>query len=643
MKKILLAVTLALIFLTSFNNIKVDATSELNHVVEFTDYSINGYYSFVLDNAADVYEENGNQFIRLTNKGKDYSSFHFDAEHILDRNGFYRIEMDVRYDSNYNSSNLFIGLLNFNLEQPIAWTLATSKSQLDSKVTAIPGSDFVHLSFDFSIEDYYSYFYKKIKIGIKTDNNENIFLDIDNIKVYRGTSLEFGEENIDKAVVGDFENFTVNDTLTLGTEGWTSDHTYYIPSFDRENQIIKTEEGNVLKLYTSIHSSTSITKFVDPAALNNTGWYKIQMKVKAGKKAYIECLGFRLQADKQTGYYADEVLFNTEGVNSNYWVTLEANFYVKNANSPAWVNLDIWYFNRADLTQNRNSENYLLIDDIQIFKAENNIEYKTDLMKNGSITDFRFSQGRTVYPVLSTEDYAYSRELLSKECFDMFETGYKLDVSSHKQKYFGSIKLDIPATVVDIDGYHAMLLTYDNTQLVKTFSSMTYMLHYFDFTINNVYKLSFDYKVNNADTDIIRFAFIGLDNLDDYMIDLYDATPGENYTKGINKDIFTYVVSDNGDCWYHVDLIFKPNTEFKSRVNSFRFLLQNNFNDENKFYFANLELLEYSKTKLEPLVEPYLAQPQTSAKGCEGSVFVSLCGIVVLLGATIVVDKKRRK
>lgn len=784
MKKIIILLTVLILVVIVGSKNEVMALESQKHIVELTDYSINSFYAFELDDAADIYEEDGNQFIKLTNKGKDYSSFYFESVDFLDRNASYRIEMDLRYDDNFDTTNLFVGLLTSNLSQPRAWTIATSKSDLDSKVLAEEQNGYKHLVFDFSIEDYYSYFYKFIKIGFKNEENEHIFLDVDNIKIYRGTEMSFTEENIDKSIPGDFENFVkddnylgdiewvfeddntclkitgekeinilekvlaketnqvrnyslefsvkksekfsgslsfeipnakvnetnidisnisttwstvtidftpkVNTNLTselilyfktnnpsvdnfimidnfkiirksnqenidalyngdvenssynLDQAEWTEDHSYYLLQNDLDNQIVRTKEGQVLKLYSENDESTSITKYMDVDALNHSGWYKITLDVKAGSEAFIECLGFRLQADKQIGYYVDEYLFNVDSINQYGWTTLEAKFYIEEQINPAWINLDIWYFNRADLLENQSENNYLLIDNIEVFSAINEIEYIDNLFANGIIEGFSKEQGRTIHDVISVSEFEYSRDLLSRNCWDIFEIGTKLDVCTKDQNYFGTIELDIPAEKVLEENYNAFLLSYDGKQLVKNYSTLTYILHYFDFSVNNTYKISFDYKIENADSNIIRFAFVGLDNYDDYMLNLYEAKIGENLTQGVNKDIYTYIISENGDGWLHAELVFKPNAEFKTRVNSFRFLLSNNFNTENKFYVANLELKEYSDEPLEPLVER--VEPVDS-KNYLPIIIVSSISIVMLLGTMtcIIIFIKKRK
>ena len=166
MKKIIILLTVLILVVIVGSKNEVMALESQKHVVELTDYSINSFYAFELDDAADIYEEDGNQFIKLTNKGKDYSSFYFESVDFLDRNASYRIEMDLRYDDNFDTTNLFVGLLTSNLSQPRAWTIATSKSDLDSKVLAEDQNGYKHLAFDFSIEDYYSYFYKFIMLII---------------------------------------------------------------------------------------------------------------------------------------------------------------------------------------------------------------------------------------------------------------------------------------------------------------------------------------------------------------------------------------------------------------------------------------------------------------------------------------------
>lgn len=791
MKKILYIslILLCVQFIFTFSITEVNAEEEDDYILELTNYGINGFYSFGADAPADIFEEsNGNQYLKLCNKGTSWSSFYFNSSKQISKNGYYRIQMDIRYDDDLNIDNFFIDLIDGNLNYRKSLNVPRIKDALDANTEAIENSDYRRFVFDFELTDYYSHYYKNVAIGFHNLGSESNNFDIDNINILYSEPLSFDEDvNIDDSVVGDFENFTntiyqgdyeilaengnnflkiisktagakvtkeisptVNEarnyTLKLKVKagnsfngklyfeipnaniskteidltaitsqwqtvsvdfkptantnktsylnfifesanvnednyvliddieiirqnnntnvdadyngnldgvvtnitksGWTSDHSYYFLDADTENSIIMDGNNQVLKLYSENNSNTAVTKFMDVEALKNQGWYKLQFKAKGGKDLYIETLGFRLQSEDQGGgYHANEVTLDSSLIHSEDWVTIEAAFYVPKTSNSSWINLDIWYFGRNDLGEHRSVDNYLLIDDIKIFKAESDITYGDNTFSAGEISGFVKSQGRVDRGLLSLDSYQYSRELLSKNCLEQFNVGKKFNEISYEQHYFGTIELDVPAEIVTEDNYHAVLLTYDGKSVVKNYSTLTYLFHEFDFTIKNAYKVSFDYKVENESTDIIRFAFVSHDNEDDFMIDLYTAKLGENKTAGVNKDIYTYVITDNGDGWYHVELAFKPNVGFKSRVNSLRFIIAGRFNENNKLYVSNLELKEYSNEELPALPEVRMPSNDVAVERNFNWIYIAIgCGVLVLAGAavTFVIIKKKR-
>ncbi len=631
----------------------VTFADESGFVVELTDYSINGYYAFALDGAADVYQESRGQFFRMSYKGARYNCFYFSTEDLINGNGTYKLEFEARTSEDLVTCNVFVGLLKEDLSQPCAWTVATSKREIDVMPESSDG--FHKVTLEFRIEDYFSQFYKYLKIGYDCTDNPAGYLDVDNIALYKGSELIYDEStNVDDTIGGDFENFTLltndGDTYTIPGNGWTADGSYYNLYGYNENSVVMEEGNRFLKLYDSTKADTTITKKLSVNGLKEAGWYKLKIDLKGGADFYSDNIGFRLQADGQIGYHGPETNIPASSVKKNKWSTIDVEFYVPNTSTSTWINFDIWVFLHNNDASYASVDNYLAVDNIRFYKAQNTIEFGDNLLPDGDLEGFKASQGRKEWGVMSTDEYAYSRELIKSDFIESFDTNTKLTTSWASQNYLGTIELDVPPVFGIEDGYYAMQLVHDGKSVVKTYASATYMLHNFDFTTKNCYKLSFDYKAISDDTDIIRFAFVSNDNEDDFMLDLYTATIGENKTEGVNKNVFTYVVKDNGDGWRNVELIFKPDAGFKSRVNSMRFLLMTNYNINNRFYIANFALTEYSNQQLLPLKStPTLGDETVSddKKESEGVLIPILCGVggVVVIGAaiTIVLCIKKRK
>lgn len=636
-------VSLILCALLLFSSVCTVAQSvsaqEADFVVELTDYSINGYYAFSSDNAADVYESARGQFFRMSYKSAQYSSFYFSVEDLINGNGTYKLEFEARASDDLVTPNCFVGLMKEDLSQPCAWTVATSKQDIERMESTQDG--FHKVTLEFRIEDYYTNFYKFLKIGYDCTDAPSGYLDVDNIRLYKGSELVYDEtDNVDDSAGGDFENFASlmqqSGSYGFTTAGWTSDGTYYNLAGYTENEVLCEDGNHYLKLYASEKPDTTITKKLSATGLRGTGWYKLKIDLKGGSDFYSDNIGFRLQSADQKGYHGAETGIVTSLVKKEEWTTVEVEFFVPNTSASAWINFDIWVFLRNNEDAHKSQENYLLVDNIRFYKAQNEIEFGENLLTNGDVERFKSSQGRREVPLISTDKYPYSRQLISEDFLSSYAPSTKLTATWANQNYLGTIDLDVPPVFGEVDGYYAMELVHDGKSVVKTYASVTYMFHLFDFTVKNCYKLSFNYKVQTEDTDIVRFAFVSNDNEDDFMIDLYDAQDGENKTKGVNKNIYTYTVTDNGDGWKHVELVFQPDVGFKTRVNSMRFLLMTNYNENNRFYIADVSLWEYSDSELKPLVSP--SQPDDVQSQEKSTTWIPIvCGIAAAAACAAIV------
>lgn len=641
MKKTVAAIMLVVMFLlVPTTNMTVLANDE--KVVELYALPINGFQSQGSDSPATVYEEsNGNQYLRLSYKNSDYSTFYFDITKAIDQDGIYKFEADIRCNADLETNNVFMSIFSDN--EALSQTIATNGKALNSMVSPIKNSNWKKLSVIFTIEDFYIKGYEFLKFGFNTMGLEKNYIDVDNISISRCSEMTFGTKNIDTGKNGDFQAF--EDEYDFGAEGWHADETYYANASAAENEIVSFGNNRVLKLFTSNGTSTSITKALN-LNVAKPGWYKLSFKAKAGENFYTNNIGFRISDNTGTGAHVGETNVSYSAINKDEWVTVETPFYVNSASSSPWLNLDLWVFTHNDDAEHQSDNNYLLIDDIQVVKKASGGDWSENLFEKGDISGFRESQGQKISNIVYGElvkKYPYVKHIIGIDTLDKFKTGKKFIANCAEEDWWGTMSNDISAEMVDIDGYHAALLTHDGKQVTKTFSSLSYVFNFVEFSTKKYYTLDFDYKLDIEDTDIIRVAFIGSANQDDYMMDLTKATPGVNYTKGVNKELYSYVIEEKEDGWCHLRLIFKPNIDFKSRVTTLRFLNQTNFNQNNKFYVANIELTEYSDTEYQAyeLNNSVDAEPvaQDSVIGIIG--IVGIVATLLVIGALVIGQKRK--
>lgn len=189
------------------------------------------------------------------------------------------------------------------------------------------------------------------------------------------------------------------------------------------------------------------------------------------------------------------------------------------------------------------------------------------------------------------------------------------------------------------------MLTYDGLNITKNYSSLTHLFNIHELQTTKRYLFEFDYRLEistQEPTTIARVAFLGPNNLDDYMIDLLDKDPGTYATQGVNKHVYDYTIVANGDGWNHVRLTFTPDYDFKARVNSLRFLIDAKFDDNNKLFLSNIKIVEHSNV-------PYNAiTPAIVVKDNKAVVWISLtAGTLVIASAGVatplILKKKKRR
>lgn len=644
--KILIVIIISFLLLSPLS---VSAAEKEEEIVELSTVSINKFYSQDSDSPAVIYEESGNQYLKLKYKpdhrplystdNLDHSmcSFYFETIDAIYTDGTYKFEADLRYNEGLDTDNIFISLFNAK-KGSLNKKIATNIYDLNMLTEEIDGSEWRHLIVYFTIDDFFDINYECFKFGYNTKENLNNFIDMDNLSISRCSNLEFLEENIDANNNGDL-NLSVSKKYDLNSIGWHLNNTYYVDSC-LENSIITEEENKVIKMYTS-STSTNVTKALK-VDFAKEGMYNLSFKAKAGKDFTTNNIGFRIY--DSYGIYVGETKISYKDITKDEWVTINTPFYVNKDSKSEWFNLNLWVFTH-NLDNNFSKNNYLLIDDIQINKA-NNCELTDNLFSKGDIVKFSRNLGRDVIDVdyeLIESKYSYTKEIIGVEDLESFEVGTKFVENCKEQNYWGTLSYDVAAEVVNEDAKKSILLSYDGKQKTKTHSSLSYLLDFVEMSINKYYVLDFDYKLelnsNELDEiDVVSVCFIGADNESDYMIDLLNCKVGNNYTSGVNKDVFTYEIIENGDGWNHCRLIFKPNIDFKQRVTALRFLIDANFNEDNKFHISNISMLEHSDVEYVEYI-PDANEPKSNNKVIL-YVAIGLVGLSLITVGGILIKKK---
>lgn len=406
---------------------------------------------------------------------------------------------------------------------------------------------------------------------------------------------------------GDFESLEQN--LPSGTS-WYYDDRLFMKT-PNTKIIYEGIDNKVLKVYEDA-VSTNFTVKVNPN-IYKTGWYEMKFKVKGGSEFYTNNIGYRLYGSTASFTNAaitgDQVVMQDNDYMSfvNEWGEITTQFHI-NANEPAfYVGVNFWVFFHNDQAQYKSVNNYCLFDDIRIYE-QNPVtgELGPNLIdeNNSNIANFRVDQGVQNMGFLTLDGYDYTQTIIDEKCLEQFNEGYSMAICSKYQNYWGTVSYDVPAKIVKEDGYHASMLTYDGLNITKTYSSMTYLFNEKELKTKKRYLFEFDYKLQvstTKPTNVARVAFTGAKNLDDFMIDLLDKTPGTYSTLGVNRYLYDYTISANDSGWNHVRLTFAPDYDFKMRVNSIRFLIDAKFDTNNKLFFSNIKLMEHSDVKYDDI------------------------------------------
>lgn len=626
--KLLPILLIPLVF--SSNSVRTYAEEPDQKIVELCTISINDFYTQESDSPAVVYQEqNGNQYLKLAYKNSDYSSFYFDSKLCINDNGVYKIEADIRYNQNLKTDNISMDI--FSEYGLINKTLATSVDELNQVVEDSSNPGWKKFTVHFIIDDFHQKFYECFKFGYNTLGNKQNYIDIDNISISK-LETDFEQVLPDKDENGSFEQ--IEENYLFDKPGWHHNMTYYVEK-KLENSIVKDEEQNKLKLYTSKTDHTDFTKSLD-LSINEPGWYQLSFKAKGGKDFKTNNLGYRIIGSE--GTILKDTNINYSKIGTKKYTEVTSIFRIEEAHNSSWVNLSLWLFTHNNKT--KSEENYLLIDEIKISKKVSENKYSDNLFENGKIINFVSEQGQKFYDTKYGDvikDYPYCKDIISKGFLEKYSEGTKFLENSKEQDYWGTLDYDVPAEIVKVNNQNAVLLSYDGMQQKKTYASFAYLLDLVEMSTKKYYALEFDYKLTNEDSDTVTVAFIGSENKPDFEIDLLTAQVGDNYTKGYNRNVYTYEIIEKEDNWKTCRLVFKPDMEFKERVTALRFLMNANYNVNNSLLLTNISLVEYSNI-------PYVSNEVAPKKDNNLPIYIGIgVGVAVILGIviTVVVTKKR--
>ena len=161
---------------------------------------------------------------------------------------------------------------------------------------------------------------------------------------------------------------------------------------------------------------------------------------------------------------------------------------------------------------------------------------------------------------------------------------------------WGSISLDGPATIKDVDSSHVMSLGKTDGKMYTS----AFVITPPELMVDDLLRLRFDYKLDlESDLSAINVAnvsFVGASNEDYFTINLKNLADG-NMTAGYELLNMPISLTDNGNGWYTVEVDFQVTTAFLIKCNSIRFLFTP-LTSSDFLYVDNVEL--WSLSDVEP-------------------------------------------
>lgn len=332
-----------------------------NDSVTLNSYSHESWTSFSDAGSVKILKDSSNKFAKLHPVKNLGSATLTNAGNInVTKAGTYTVSIDVKLGSAVDGSLSLVGLyvdpwvpetqnLKFDLTKAntSSWTTLTCEYTLaqDVKNKSNKDPEWVNIDIGYTAKTY----------GV------NNYVLVDNFKISekgKTANLNSGANNTFESIVFASE--------TLSSYNWKG-MVYVMPDSLQNSLEIVEDNNTVVKMYASKYKSPVITVRGNPS-IGAAGIYKLTLKVKAGPDANrLGSVGFRM-------YYADGLLVSdvrfeeVDTVNSQGWVTLEATFKVLSSKNTSYVNIEVFGFTNNDV--NSSVDNYLLIDDLAVYKVD---------------------------------------------------------------------------------------------------------------------------------------------------------------------------------------------------------------------------------------------------------------------------------
>ena len=332
-----------------------------NDSVTLNSYSHESWTSFSDAGSVKILKDSSNKYAKLHPVKNNGNATLTNAGNVnVTKAGTYTVSIDVKLGSAADGTLNLVGLyvdpwiaetqnLKFDLTSAntTSWTTLTCEYTLaaDAKNSKNKDPEWVNIDIGYTA---------------KTYGADNYVL-VDNFKISekgKTANLNSGANNTFESIVFASE--------TLSSYNWKG-MVYVMPDSLQNSLEIVEDNNTVVKMYASKYKSPVITVRGNPI-IGAAGIYKLTLKVKAGPDANrLGSVGFRM-------YYADGLLVSdvrfeeVDKVNSQGWVTLETTFKVLSSKNTSYVNIEVFGFTNNDV--NSSVDNYLLIDDLAVYKVD---------------------------------------------------------------------------------------------------------------------------------------------------------------------------------------------------------------------------------------------------------------------------------
>jgi hypothetical protein len=298
-----------------------------------------------------------------------------------------------------------------------------------------------------------------------------------------------------------------------------------------------------------------------------------------------------------TGYLGYEVLLNASNYRSSFDFTIDD---LTNAEATVdfYSDSDTLITSKAFISEGAVvSENVTLVDNVYSFVADLNIADAASYIKiNYSGDSSLVLDNLSVKELIDIPDNPFDPDTTYYEINQYFQNGdfeafASGTVFSEEQLEgaWGSISLDGPAVISEVDGSKVM----DLTKTAGKMYTSSFVITPPELMVNDLLRLIFDYKLDLESSieniNVVNASFVGASNQDYYTVDL-KSLEDQDLTVGNELLNMPIKVTDNGSGWFTVEVDFKVDSELLIKCNSVRFLFTP-LSDNDHLYVDNVELV----------------------------------------------------